>query len=66
MHMTVKLGVVTLIRKTVDFCEELKGTSLECPVQKGPIKFVKTFDLPQELPKVRWCAYKVEPLLTTK
>lgn len=65
-HVTVKLGVVTLIRKTFDFCKEVEGTSLECPVRKGPIRFVKTFDLPREIPKVCWHAYKDELLLTTK
>lgn len=39
VQVTVKLGLVTLIRKTFDLCEEMeKNDVLNCPVEKGDIK----------------------------
>lgn len=38
VEVTVKLGVITLIRKTFDLCEEMqKNDVLDCPVKKGPL-----------------------------
>ncbi|KAG0173437.1 Phosphatidylglycerol/phosphatidylinositol transfer protein [Apophysomyces sp. BC1034] len=51
-QVTVKLGVVTLIRKTFDICKELKDNDfdVQCPISKGPLKITKTVKLPKEIP----------------
>jgi len=46
----VKLGYIVLIRKTFDFCEEIKKIDLECPIEKGPLKVSKDEQLPKEIP----------------
>jgi len=46
----VKLGYITLIKKTFDFCEEVKQVDLECPIEKGPVKITKDVDLPKQIP----------------
>lgn len=39
VEVIVKIGVITLIRKTFDLCEEMqKNDVLDCPVHKGPTK----------------------------
>lgn len=39
VQVTVKIGVVTLIRRTFDLCEEMqKNDVLDCPVRQGPTK----------------------------
>ncbi|CDS10151.1 hypothetical protein LRAMOSA02828 [Lichtheimia ramosa] len=65
VQVTVKIGVVTLIRRTFDLCEEMqKNDVLDCPVRQGPTKasivepsshdhhiITKTVQLPKEIPK---------------
>ncbi|KAJ8655558.1 hypothetical protein O0I10_008844 [Lichtheimia ornata] len=52
VEVTVKLGVITLIRKTFDLCEEMqKNDVLDCPVKKGPLTLAKKVQLPKEIPR---------------
>lgn len=46
----VKLGYIILIRKTFDFCEEIKNVDMECPIEEGPLKITKDVDLPEQIP----------------
>jgi hypothetical protein len=50
--LQVKYGVITLIKQTVDLCEQVKNVELECPLE-GRVKFVKDVELPREIPPVR-------------
>ncbi|KAI7877381.1 hypothetical protein K492DRAFT_171764 [Lichtheimia hyalospora FSU 10163] len=55
VQVTVKLGLVTLLRKTFDLCEEMqKNDVLECPVKEGPLKITKVVKLPKEIPKAEF------------
>jgi hypothetical protein len=51
--LQVKYGVITLIKQTVDLCEQVKNVELECPLE-GRVKFVKDVELPREIPPVRY------------
>ncbi|KAI9259404.1 ML domain-containing protein [Phascolomyces articulosus] len=52
----VKLGVVTLLRKEFDICQELDNndTQLKCPIEKGLIKITQKVTLPKEIPKAHF------------
>ena len=43
---------ITILKTTVDLCEQVKSADKECPLEQGPIKVVKNFTLPEEIPKV--------------
>ncbi|EGX51647.1 Phosphatidylglycerol/phosphatidylinositol transfer protein [Orbilia oligospora] len=52
MKVEVKLGYITLIKQTLDFCSNLEkaNTTVNCPIEPGPLKIVKDQDLPKEIP----------------
>ena len=50
MHLTVKYGLITIIRQTANLCDTVKNVDLECPIKKGDIKLTKEVDLPKEIP----------------
>ena len=43
---------ITILKTTVDLCEQVKSADEECPLQKGPINMNKNFTLPEEIPNV--------------
>lgn len=53
MNLEVKWGLITLIKQTVDLCDELKNVDLECPLEKGEMVLTKEVDLPKQIPPVR-------------
>ena len=56
VNLEVKWGLITLIKQTVDLCDELKNVDLECPLEKGSMILTKEVDLPKQIPPVR-CVY---------
>ena len=50
--ITVKYGLITLIKSRIDLCEQVKNVDLECPLEKGLLKVTKDVDLPNEIPPV--------------
>ncbi|KAK7064148.1 Phosphatidylglycerol/phosphatidylinositol transfer protein [Favolaschia claudopus] len=54
--VTVKLGLVKLLQKKFDVCEEARkaNASISCPVQPGPYEVVQTVALPKEIPKAKF------------
>ncbi|EGN92387.1 hypothetical protein SERLA73DRAFT_191259 [Serpula lacrymans var. lacrymans S7.3] len=56
--VVVKLGLVKLLSKTFDICEEARGAnaSIQCPVDKGDYTVSHTVALPKEIPRA---AFKV-------
>ncbi|EWC47212.1 hypothetical protein DRE_03331 [Drechslerella stenobrocha 248] len=52
LEVVVRLGYVILLRKTLDFCEEIVKADVDiaCPVKEGPISISKSVDLPREIP----------------
>ncbi|KAF5375097.1 hypothetical protein D9758_000202 [Tetrapyrgos nigripes] len=69
--VTVKLGLIKLLTKRFDVCEEAQkaNATIQCPVEKGDHTVVQTVALPKEIPqakfKVKVEGYSVddEPLL---
>ncbi|KAK0233157.1 ML domain-containing protein [Armillaria fumosa] len=50
--VTVKLGLIKLLQKTFDLCEEARNAnaSISCPVEPGPYTIKQTVTLPKEIP----------------
>ncbi|KAG5654096.1 Phosphatidylglycerol/phosphatidylinositol transfer protein [Sphagnurus paluster] len=51
--VTVKLGLIKLINKRFDVCEEARNAnaSVQCPVEKGEYVVEHTVALPREIPR---------------
>ncbi|KAI0051769.1 hypothetical protein FA95DRAFT_1580496 [Auriscalpium vulgare] len=54
--VTVKLGLIKLLQKQFDLCEEARNadTTVKCPVDKGSYEVVQTVELPKEIPKAKF------------
>ena len=50
MHLSVKYGLITIIRQTADLCDTVKNVDLECPIKKGELSLTKDVDLPKQIP----------------
>ena len=51
IHLTVKYGLITIIKQTADLCEQVKQVDLECPLQAGnEVKLSKDVELPKQIP----------------
>ncbi|KAJ3099951.1 Phosphatidylglycerol/phosphatidylinositol transfer protein [Phlyctochytrium bullatum] len=48
--VVAKLGVIKLVDRRLDLCEEIKQINRECPVEKGHQEIVHTVDIPKEVP----------------
>jgi hypothetical protein len=51
--LTVKWGVVRLLYREADLCEQMKEVDKECPLEKGVTTITKDVDLPAQIPPVR-------------
>ncbi|KAJ7485926.1 ML domain-containing protein [Mycena latifolia] len=64
--VTVKLGLIKLLSKRFDVCEEARNAnvSISCPVPEGKYEVVHTVALPKEIPRAKFTvqvrAYTVE------
>ncbi|KAJ3719838.1 ML domain-containing protein [Lentinula raphanica] len=54
--VTVKLGLIKLLTKTFDVCEEAEkaNATVQCPVEKGQYVVEQTVDLPKEIPQAKF------------
>ncbi|WWD18444.1 phosphatidylglycerol/phosphatidylinositol transfer protein [Kwoniella shandongensis] len=54
--VTVKLGLIKLLQKQFDVCEEARNNNatVQCPVQPGPYSVAQTVELPKEIPKAKF------------
>ncbi|GAA6064054.1 hypothetical protein JCM10212_006790 [Sporobolomyces blumeae] len=54
--VTVKLGLIKLLTKQFDVCEELDNANatLRCPIAPGYHKIVQTVALPREIPRAKF------------
>lgn len=50
IHLTVKYGLITLIKTEEDLCDQLDEVDKSCPVKKGKLDFSKEVDLPKQIP----------------
>jgi hypothetical protein len=51
VDIIVKYGVVRLLTKRFDFCEQIKNVDETCPIPEGELAFTKDVDLPKEIRK---------------
>ncbi|KAH9849721.1 ML domain-containing protein [Lenzites betulinus] len=54
--VTVKVGVIKLLQKEFDVCEEAEkaNATIQCPVNKGHHEVVQTVTLPKEIPPAQF------------
>ncbi|KDQ63665.1 hypothetical protein JAAARDRAFT_148241 [Jaapia argillacea MUCL 33604] len=54
--VVVKLGLVQLLKKRFDVCEEARNAnaSVQCPVSAGPYDITQTVALPREIPQAKF------------
>ncbi|KAF5377590.1 hypothetical protein D9615_005331 [Tricholomella constricta] len=54
--VTVKLGLVKLLQKQFDVCEEARkaNASIQCPIQDGSYNVSQTVALPKEIPRAKF------------
>jgi len=50
VHLSVKYGLITIIRQTADLCDTVKNVDLECPIKKGELALTKDVELPKQIP----------------
>ncbi|KAF8604792.1 hypothetical protein BDV93DRAFT_81950 [Ceratobasidium sp. AG-I] len=52
----VKLGLIKLLHKEFDICEEARNNNvtLQCPVEPGEYEVVQTVELPKETPRAKF------------
>jgi len=54
--VVVKLGLIKLLTRRFDVCEELSkaNATLQCPIKPGDYDIVQSVDLPREIPKAKF------------
>ncbi|KAF5313996.1 hypothetical protein D9611_006874 [Ephemerocybe angulata] len=54
--VVVKLGLIKLLEKTFDVCEEARNANatVQCPVEVGPYVVEQTVELPKEIPRAKF------------
>lgn len=52
IKLVVKYGLIKLLSRDVDLCEQIGEVDLKCPVEPGDRIISKTVDLPREIPPV--------------
>ncbi|KIM67245.1 hypothetical protein SCLCIDRAFT_1210755 [Scleroderma citrinum Foug A] len=54
--VVVKLGLIKLLQKTFDVCEEARtaNASVQCPVEEGRYTVVQSVVLPKEIPRAKF------------
>jgi hypothetical protein len=63
IHLSVKYGLITILRQTADLCDTVKNVDLECPLEKDKeTSLSKEVDLPKEIPPGKYTV--VADLLT--
>uniref|UniRef100_A0A1D1YWQ7 Phosphatidylglycerol/phosphatidylinositol transfer protein n=1 Tax=Anthurium amnicola TaxID=1678845 RepID=A0A1D1YWQ7_9ARAE len=62
IDVTVKLGLIRLLQKRFDLCEESQKVDKPCPLKRGRQTLSTTVNLPREIPPGK---YNVEALVYT-
>ncbi|KAF8598178.1 hypothetical protein BDV93DRAFT_534396 [Ceratobasidium sp. AG-I] len=54
--VTVKLGLIKLLHKQFDVCEEARNANatIQCPITAGEHKVIQTVALPKEIPRAKF------------
>jgi len=48
--LTVKYGLITLIKQQEDLCSQMENVDKECPLEKGDVTITKEVELPSAIP----------------
>ncbi|CEJ53892.1 Phosphatidylglycerol/phosphatidylinositol transfer protein [Penicillium brasilianum] len=54
VNVEVKWGVITLVKQTMDLCDQIENVDLKCPLEKGKMTLTKQVDLPKQIPPGRY------------
>lgn len=52
VEVTVKYGLITIYKSTLDLCDHAKEIDMECPVAPGKLILKKAVDIPKPIPAV--------------
>jgi hypothetical protein len=52
VDIVVKYGLITLLKESLDLCENAGQVDLECPVDQGKLIIKKSVDIPKQIPPV--------------
>ncbi|TFL03557.1 ML domain-containing protein [Pterulicium gracile] len=54
--VVVKLGLIKLLSKQFDLCEEARkaNATVQCPIKPGQYEVIQSVDLPKEIPKAKF------------
>ncbi|KAI5839783.1 ML domain-containing protein [Morchella snyderi] len=50
VEVTVKYGLITLIKETLDLCDHVGEVDLECPLKANKMILTKVVDIPKQVP----------------
>ncbi|KAG0133371.1 putative phosphatidylglycerol/phosphatidylinositol transfer protein [Tuber indicum] len=50
VDVTVKYGLVTLMKKSLNICDHVDELGLECPIDQGKVTLTKVIDVPKSIP----------------
>ncbi|GHJ87112.1 hypothetical protein NliqN6_3514 [Naganishia liquefaciens] len=55
-HVVVKLGLIKLLQKDFDICEEARNANatVQCPITPGSYDVSQTVELPKEIPRAKF------------
>jgi len=48
--VSVKYGLITLVKETLDLCDHVNEVDLECPIDRGRLILTKVVDIPKQIP----------------
>jgi hypothetical protein len=50
IDVLVKMGVVQILKRSFDLCEEIQRVDMQCPLQQGNVTLVRDVEIPGEVP----------------
>ncbi|KAG0134423.1 phosphatidylinositol transfer protein [Tuber indicum] len=50
VDVTVKYGLITLMKKSLNICDHVDELGLECPIDQGKLTLTKVIDIPKLIP----------------
>ncbi|RPA95305.1 phosphatidylglycerol/phosphatidylinositol transfer protein [Choiromyces venosus 120613-1] len=62
VYVTVKYGLITLVKQELDLCDHVDEVDLKCPIEKGKLVLAKVVDIPKQIPPGKYTV-KAEAVL---
>jgi len=57
VHLQIKYGLITIIKQTLDLCDNVEKVDMKCPIEKGDITFEKEVELPKQIPPGKYTVF---------